>query len=300
MAILASHIGGLYYQAEATVGGGFTAIQNQIPSDSVTSVTITPAMNPKRLINIASPTAVDTIQGAHDYTLNLEYALQDVSAVHTLALSLETQAITRTAGDLQSLCFDLMTATGVSYIILKGGKINTATYTFAVGQPIMCALEIWATNLTTAAALPLGTAAVAVATSFSTFNGASLLRTGKWANGVKGCTLTINNNLERIPKIKPTTAQGGDYAVIMPGIQEYALTADIIADAGGKTDIDDILSDPETTIAVSSKVGDALGYKWTLTKPWFNSEPVVYTADMTTLIISGNMGAESIALAATA
>jgi hypothetical protein len=256
-------------------------------------------MNPSRLPTISQPTAIDTVAGQHDYTVNLEYALQDISTEHTRLLSLENWAITRTAGDLQTVCLDLMTKTGVAYFILKGGKINTATYTFAMNQPTQVALEIWFTNLTTAASLPTGTAAVAMSSSFSTFNGSTITRSGKWAAGVKGATLTINNNLERIPMVKATTAQGGDYTVIMSGIQEYSLTADIIADAGGKSDIDDILSDPETTIAVASKVG-AGGYLWTLTKPWFNSEPVVYTADMTTMILSANMGAESCAFAASA
>ena len=298
MAIVGTHIGQFFYQAEASYGGGFAAGAQHLPSDSVTSATMTPAMNPVRLRNINNNTAVDTTQGAHDYTVNLEYFLQDISGTHTLALSLEYWAITRAAGDLQSLCGALMTkpATGV-YFVLTGGKINTATYTFTVGQPIKVAMEIWFSNLTTATAAPTGTAPSALATVFDTFNGATVTRSGKWAAGIKSGTLTINNNLERIPKLKGATAQGGDYAIIMPGIQEYKFTGEIIADAGGKSDIDDILSDPETSIVIASRVGDANGYKWTLTKPNFNSEPVVYTADMTTLIINADIGAETIALA---
>jgi hypothetical protein len=117
-------------------------------------------------------------------------------------------------------------------------------------------------------------------------------------SGIKGATITINNNLERIPRINTGTAQGGDYAIILPGVQEVGLTADIVADAGGKLDMDDIIGDVEVPVVLASGSLTGVSQKWTLTNPHFNSQPVVYQADMTTLIISANMGAESIAYAA--
>jgi len=299
MAIQAAHVGSYFYEIEASYGAGFAAGQQEIPSDAVTSVTLTPAMNIKRLPTINDYDFQDTVAGAHDYTVNLEYALQGLKAAtqHTATLCLEYLAVNRTAGELASICSALKTG-AAQWLVLKGGKINTMTITYAVGTPVTVAVEIWSNNLTTAATAPTGTAASAIATPFEIFNGSLFTRTGKWVAGIKGATLTINNKLERIPRINTGTAQGGDYSLIMSGIQETTLTADIIADAAGKADIDDILTDPETTTILQSGSSSGVSMKWTLTKPTFNSEPVVYTADMTTLIISANMGAESLAFAA--
>jgi len=301
MAILGAHVGSFYYQAEASYGVGLpVAGQQEIPSDATTSVTMTPSMNLKRLTTINDYDAQDTIQGGHDYTVNVEYNLQGLKAAtqHLAATCLEYYGTYRTAGDLLSIAGVLKTG-AATWFYLKGGKINSLTYTFAVGQPVTVAAEIWFNNLTSVATLPTGgTPAAAIATAFETYNGSIFTRTGRWLGGIKGATLTINNNLERIPRINTGTAQGGDYAIILPGVQEIGFTADIIADTGGKADIDEILTDPETTIVLASGASAGVSQKWTLTKPDFNSEPVVYQADMTTLIISANMGAESVAFAA--
>lgn len=298
MAILATHIGSYFYMVEASYGAGFAAGQQDIPSDSVTSATMTPAMNVKRLPTINDYDYQDTTIGAHDYTVNVEYAFQQIKAAtqHTATTCLEYLAINRTAGDIASLASCLKTGTA-SWLVLKGGKINTQNINFAIGEPVTVATEIWQNNLSTSATTPTGTVASAIAEAFDTFNGSLFTRTGKWVAGIKSATLTINNNLERIPKINTGTAQGGDYGYIMPGLQDIGLTVDIIVDTGGKADIDDILTDPETTIILQTGTTAGKSAKWTLTKPTFNTEPVVYTADMTTLIISANMGCESLAFA---
>jgi hypothetical protein len=301
MAILGTHVGSFYYQAEASYGVGLPATgQQEIPSDSVTSCTITPSMNTQRLPTINDYDMQDTIQGAHDYTVNLEYNLQGLKAAtqHLVATCLEYYSTYRTAGDLLSIAGVLKTSAAV-WLYLKGGKVNTETITFAMSQPVTIASELWFNNLTTSATLPTGgTPAGAILTAFETYNGSIFTRSGKWLAGLKGATLTINNNLERIPKINTSTAQGGDYAIIMPGVQEIQLTADVIADAGGKLDVDDLLADPQTQIILASGASAGVSMKWALTNPTYNSQPVVYNADMTTLIISANMGAESVAFAA--
>lgn len=298
MAIYATHIGSYFYMVESSYGAGFAAGQQEIPSDSVTSATMTPSMNVKRLPTINDYDYQDTTIGAHDYTVNVEYAFQQIKAAtsHLATTCLEYLTVNRTAGDIASIASCLKTGPA-SWLVLKGGKINTQTITFAVGEPVAVATELWSNNLTTSATTPTGTVAPAIAEAFDTFNGSLFTRTGKWVAGIKGATLTINNNLERIPRINTGTAQGGDYSYIMPGIQETTITADIIADTGGKADIDDILTDPETTIILQTGTTAGKSCKWTLTKPTFNSEPVVYTADLTTLIISASMGSESLAFA---
>jgi len=296
--ISATHIGSFFYELETSYSGGFTAIQQHIPSAAVTSSPITPAMNPRHLPTINDYDYQGTILGAHDYTVNVEHFLQNTDATHTLAVSLENLAVARTLGDMTSICACLKT-NATTFFVLKGGKINTQTITFAVGQPITVATEIWFNNLTTAGTVPTGTTPAAMTGNFDSFNGAMFTRAAKWIAGIKGATVTINNHLERIPRINTGAAQAGDYSLIMPGIQETTMTADIIADLGGITDINDILTDPHTSTILQSRTGDALGYKWTLTNPYLNSEPVPYSADMTTMIISASLGAESVALAAT-
>ena len=299
MAIQAAHIGSYYYQVESAYSAGFAAGQQEIPSDAVTSASMTPSTNPQRLPTINDYDYQDTTFGARDYTINVEYPFQGLKAAtqHTSVLCLEYLALNRTAGDIASIASCLKTGAS-SFLVLKGGKINTQGITFAVGEPVTVATEIWANNLTTSATTPTGTAPGEIATKFEQFNGSLFTRAGKWVAGIKSATLNINNNLERIPRINTGTAQGGDYSLIMPGLQDIGLTVDIIADSAGKTDIDDLLTDPETTIILQTGIATGVSVKWTLTKPTFNSEPVVYTADMTTLIISANMGCESIAFAA--
>lgn len=299
MAIQATHIGGFYYQAEASYGAGLPASgQQEIPSDSIESVNFTPAMNIQRLPTINDYDYQDTTYGARDYTITVAHPFQQLKAAtqHLQTTCLEYYAVTRTAGDLQSIACVLKTG-AASWLVFKGAKINSQSLAFSVGEQVNETTELWANNLTTSATLPTGgTPAAAIASTFDTFNGALISRSGKWLAGIKSATLTINNNLERIPRISTTGTQGGDYAYIMPGLQETKLTADIIADGAGKTDIDDLLADPETTIVIQTGITPNYSLKWTLTHPSFNALPVVYTADMKTLILSADMGAENIAL----
>jgi len=297
MAIQATHIGGYYYEVEVAYGGGFTAIQQQTPADVIENVNFTPAMNIQRLATINDYDYQDTTFGAHDYSITCAHPFQQlgVGAMHTQLLCLEYLAVNRTAGDLASIASCLKTGAS-SYLIFKGGKINTQNIAFSVGEQVNVTTEIWACNLTTSASTPTGTAPAAIGTTFDTFNGALISKSGKWVAGIKAATLTINNHLERIPRIATAGAQGGDYAYIMPGIQETTLTADIIADSAGKTDIDDLLAGEETSVILQTGTTVNYSLKWTLTKPTYNSIPVVYSADMTTLILSADMGAESLAL----
>jgi len=297
MAIQATHIGGYYYQVEASYGAGFATGQQQIPADVVESMNFTPAMNIQRLATINDYDYQDTTFGARDYTITCAHPYQQLgaAAMHTQVLSLEYLAVNRTAGDMASIASCLKTGAS-SYLIFKGGKINTQNIAFSVGEQVNVTTEIWASNLTTSASVPAGTAPSVIGTAFDTFNAALVAKSGKWVAGIKACTLTINNNLERIPRIATAGAQGGDYAYIMPGIQETKLTADIIADGAGKSDIDDLLAGEETNIVIQSGTTPNLSTKWTLTKPTYNGIPVVYSADMTTLILSADIGAESLAI----
>ena len=296
MAIQAAHIGSFFYEVEATYGAGFAVGQQEIPSDSVTSVGFTPSMNIKRLPTINDYDYQGTCAGAHDYTVNLEHNFQELKAAtqHIATTCLEYLAVNRTAGDLGSICAALKTG-AAAWTVLKGGKINTQTITFAIGAPITVSTELWFNNLTEVGTVPTGTTPGAIGTAFDTFNGSMFTRAAKWIAGIKSATLTSNNNLERIPRINTTTAQGGDYSLIMPGIQDVNLKVDIIADSAGLNDITDLITDPLTTTILQTGATAAICLKWTLTKPSFNSQPLVYSADMTTLIISADMGAETFA-----
>ena len=177
--------------------------------------------------------------------------------------------------------------------------MGTSNWDFAIDETITVTAELWATkgstntDATNFANYSDLTASPAVGNTFEVYGGGAITKSGKWANGIKSGTLNINNNLERVPKVGSQ-----DVAAIYPQNEDVGCTCAILTDAGGKTDVDDLLTPDETDIVFSSGTTASQSLKWTLTNPSYNRQPLVYRVDMSHMVIDADIGAEAIALAA--
>ncbi|RLI52662.1 MAG: hypothetical protein DRP09_17455 [Candidatus Thorarchaeota archaeon] len=166
---------------------------------------------------------------------------------------------------------------------------------FALNESLIVTVEIWGTEIETATSASTFTnyssltASETIGNAFEVYGGGAITRSGKWSNGIKAGTLTISNNLERVPKIGTQDMIG-----VYPQEIDVGLSCDILTDSGGKTDIDDLLTPDETDIVIQSGTTSNTSYKWTLTNPSYNSEPVVYKVGMSHMVISADIGAEAI------
>jgi len=296
MGITIAHGGDIEYIAETTHGGGLPSSgQLEIPSDSVRNIELAISSNVERHKTVSDYDSVDTSYHSREYTLTIEYALQqcNTSGSHTSTTALENYAVTRTSGDLTSLAF--VYSTNGSYYLLKGGKINSWSMPFALNESLIVTVEIWGTEIETATSASTFTnyssltASETIGNAFEVYGGGAITRSGKWSNGIKAGTLTISNNLERVPKIGTQDMIG-----VYPQEIDVGLSCDILTDSGGKTDIDDLLTPDETDIVIQSGTTSNTSYKWTLTNPSYNSEPVVYKVGMSHMVISADIGAEAI------
>ena len=301
MAITIS-VGDVEYIATTETGGGLPSSgQLEIPSDSILSAELTIDANVKRHFNIASQTATDTTHHNRDYTLNLQYELQQVEAAthHQIATCLEAYAITRASYDLSSLAFVVDYLHGATSLLLKGAKVNTLSYACSINDAILMSAEIWGTGIETGTANADFTnyssldASVAVANQIEIYGGAAITRSGMYAAGVKSGTFTINNNLERIPKVGSQDATG-----IKPGDIEWSFAGEALSDGGSKTDFDDLIAAGETDIVFDTGTTASASQKITLTNPTYNRQSQVLRQGDKHLVLGVDLGAESGAMAA--
>lgn len=301
MSISIGHNGWLKYIAESTPGAGLPASGVlQVPGDGIISAEIVPTMNKEHHYNIDDYDAWDTSYHSREFVLNLSYKLQQVNTTgsHQFAVCLENYAINRTSGDLTSVAFVMKTNAAGHYLI-KGGKCNTSSFENALNSAIIVTEEWWGTTLTPAK-LPTTftnysslTQPVACGGAVEIYGGGAITKSGKWSNGVKSATLTIGNQLERVPKLGSQDMVG-----IYPGTIQIGLKADILSTAGGSTDIADLLTPDEVSIILASGTTASKSHKFTLSKPSYTTAPVTYRADTTHYVTPADITAESLTYAA--
>lgn len=296
MSLTIAHGGDLEYIAEATFDAGFPASGSLlVPSDSITSIELAFVSNVERHKTVSDHVAIDTSYHSREVSLTVEYKLQqrDATGTYDFDKSLEYYGLYRSSHDLSSLCF-LYSTNGTHYRV-KGAKVNSLSFTCNVDESITVSAEIWGTGGTaeTSAATFTNysslTPAAAIGNSFEVYGGSAITKSGKFANGIKSGTFTFNNGLERIPHVGSQ-----DTYWIAPGGLDISMTLDILTDAGGKTDVDDLLSGDETDIVFDTGTTADKSQKFTFTNPSFNRTPVIYRADMTHMVISGDIGAEDV------
>lgn len=298
--VVLAHNGDLEYIAEATYGAGFPATgQLEIPSDSVIDSTLEVRRVLKRHHTISTDAAVDTTFHSKVYVLTVNYAFQQCKAAtqHLINTILPYYATHRTNGDLDSLAINYDT-NGTNYG-LYGAKINNLGMSMSQDEAVTVTTEIWGKELeteTTAATFtnyssltPAGT----ISEDIDIFEGAVVTRAGSWADGIQSFDFTINNNLDRIPKL------GSDEAIgVYPAHTDLTGSVDIITAAGGEVDVDELLDGTETSIIAQTGSTASKSAKFTFTKAAYARTPVPYRVDMSAVLVAADWEAESVTLAA--
>lgn len=305
MAITIAHGGDIEYIKEASFGAGLPASGSlDIPSDAIMNIELSIEQNLERIIPVNDHDAVDTAYHSRQYTLTIEYLCQlvDAAGIHQLTNTLEYGATLRTSHILNSYAFVYKaghSTTDDAFYYLRGGKINSMDVTWNINETIKISVEIWGTSMTDGTAgsdftnYSSLTASAAVGNAFEVYGGGAITRSGAFAAGVKSGTLTINNNLERVPNVGSQ-----DCVHIAEGEQHIGFVGDVVADSGGKPEVDDLLAASETAIVLDTGTTANTSQKFTLNNPSYNRMPIIQRVGDTHMLLSVDIGAETITHAA--
>ena len=236
------------FYAESTYGEGLynptSADTMRRISNVINSITLTNNNNAEVLFSIGDAAGVDTITKQKEYTLRVEYILQETSS---LSESLLKYGITRNSNnDLDSIV--VLITYGDKYYECKGGICNSVEVSGDVGEPVKVTQEFFFNDVSETSTDPLSSLtnlshAPSLTTSYAIYNGASVTRNGSTIGyGTRSFSLTINNNAERVFTVgsdKPST--------IVAGKQNLSGTLDIFINEGGATEWDWVDSPSGTT-----------------------------------------------------
>lgn len=222
------------FYEEQTFGGGLydpaAADTMKRISDTIVSASLTANNNAEVIFSIGDVNGVDTIDKQHEYTLRIEYLLQDAGAADQLI----KYGITRNSdNDLDSLVF--LVQIGDYYYEIKGCKCNSVEITGDVGEIVRVTQEFFCKEVTSPSTTdPLSSLvnlshASAIGTSYAKYSGASITRGGSTIGyGTRSFSATINNNLERVYTVGDTNV-----STIVAGKLEISGNIDVYIEEGG-------------------------------------------------------------------
>jgi len=294
--ITKGHVGDLEYIPETTEGSEPTTGTLQIPSDSVTNVTLTGTNNGSIVYTINDYDGQDTVLGLAEYTLTFDYTLQllNTTGEHVLADTIEYNAMTRTTGQTAPLTFYYTTASGVRYM-LCGAKCQTLSMTSNSGETITVHAEYWSAScaVTNAHYADL-TPATAIANNYEA-NSAVVQRPDGTAiaYGVGSFSFTVSNNCSRVPSINSR-----DPKAIMCGKEETSGSIDILVDNGGTTEFTEMMVGTENTISFETGSTASASEDWEFTNAIFTNFPMSYSADDAYVVVGVSWISEGVTLAA--
>ncbi|MCK5018090.1 MAG: hypothetical protein KAS32_13620 [Candidatus Peribacteraceae bacterium] len=300
MTITPGYSGDIEWVLESAYGTTPSAQQLQIPADAVIRCHLDINREVKRHYGITSHSAVDTTYHTKAYTLSLEYELQllkTTGAQHNVDETLGYHATHRTAGDLDSL--SIYFEAGTEAFLLKGGLVNKYSWDCSQDNAIHVTVEIIGNAVETGANLAAltnytgQTASAAIATAIEIFEGSAITRSGKWAEGIKSGSFSIDNQVERLFK-----AGSSEAVSVKPKFTVSEGATLVYASDGGKTPVDDILSGDEVAIVFASGTTSSESHEFTFGNASYNAVPVVYETGMTGMSVDLKWGAESVAFAA--
>jgi len=305
MAITTGHGGDLEYIAVDTSSpyGLPSSGTLQIPSDSIISVELTGSNGGEILFSTNDYDGIDTVTGLEEYTLTFEYVLQrheDTGSGHTLANSIEYNAVNRSNGQPAKLCF--VYETNGDAFEIRGAVCNSFSISGRAGEKIICRAEYYATDVVPADSTSgltnydSLTASDTIGNTYEKFTGVAVSRSGSWAAGVNNFSFEIVNNAERVYTVGSATASD-----IVCGKQEIRGSVDILLNDGGMDDWNEMADATEQNIVFASGNSTASGdvsMKWTFTNALYTNFPLAYKADDAYIVSGVDWIAETVSLAA--
>ena len=295
MALTAKNTGmNVTFIAESIRGAAPGSGQEYRVSDAIENVNLVGRNQGEVAYSVYDYDGQGTFFGADEYVLSFDYYLQRFGTSHPTANSIEYYANHRTSGNLKPLTFFVNTDSTSTYA-LSGGIINTWSMT-PEDKRIKCSCEIlFESCVTTGINRHLYTAASACGTTFETFQGALITRSGSFEAGVSGFTVNINNNADRIPKIGTSTA------TVYESLENLSGTVDILLNDGGINDWGEMTDHTKQSIVFASGTSTTTtdqSMKWTFANASFSEVPIPFTTD-TRVVISGiTWNAETLSFAA--
>lgn len=276
---------------EASYGNGITATDTtKTISDVIHDVRITPSNSAEPVFSISDVAAVDTIYTNEEYTVRVEYELQDAS---TAANSLLKYGITRNASnDLDSVAFCVQI--GDKYYEFTGGICNTIEIRGEVGRPIIVTQEFFCNDCETpASSFPGAYHATAFNSSIAVYGGATITKGGAAIGyGTRSFALTINNNAERIFKEGSATA-----SKIVAGKLDISGTIDVFIEADADTQWGWITGKTEGNIVIDPGLTGYPATGITLTNAVFDTSDFPLNNTDAVLVSGMSFKAEDVSIA---
>lgn len=139
------------YLQENSYGGGLynpsSVTYLEKPSDVIKNILLTADENPEVLFSISDVDGVTTIGKQKEYTLKIDYLLQQGNTALSEAINRNTD------NDLNSYVFII--TYGGKYYTIKGCKANTIEVRGEVGEPIIVSTEYIAKEVVVSSTDPL-------------------------------------------------------------------------------------------------------------------------------------------------
>ena len=223
----------------------------QTPGDAIDNYTLTGTNNGEIVYTMSSFEGQDFVPGLEEYTMTFDYYVQRLNnEKHPLDLSLPYFATTRDTNtkDLTPLTFYLTTQGGTGdesgcTWTLTGGVINSYGISGNAGERVKASVEVVFSGCTTVTGLySTHSSSSAWDTTYETFQGAGITRSGSFEEGVNNWNFTVNNNAGRFPKI------GSSTPTVYEGHENVEGSVDILLVNGGKSDWNEMVSATQQSI----------------------------------------------------
>jgi len=272
----------LEFIPETTRGTPVSSGSLRRPSDAITNVNLTGMNNGQVIFNINDFDGQGFVYGLKEYKLSFEYDLQrsESTGEYAVANTIHGIAATRTAGLGTPLTFYLHTQSNAT-LECRGCIIDTWKLDTSPNNRLHCTVDISVTSARYAAGnYDSLTSSIAIGTAFETFQGAIISRSGGFDEGVGAFSVTIKNNTKGLPNIGKQT-----YKNFYDSIQNIDGTADIILNAGGKTDWEEMAgangngAPTEQSITFSSgnsTTANNKSVKWTFGTAAYTNLPITF------------------------
>lgn len=276
---------------ESYYGSGITLTDTtKTVSDIIHDIRITPNNSAEPVFSVSDVAAADTIYTNEEYTVRIEYELQDTS---TAANSLLKYGITRNASnDLDSVAFSVQI--GDKYYEFQGGICNTVEVRGEVGRPIIVTQEFFCNDcVDPSTSFPGDTHASAFNSTIAVYGGATITKGGSAIGyGTRSFALTINNNAERVFKEgSPTASQ------IVAGKLDISGTIDVFIEEDADTQWGWITGKTESNIVIDPGLTNYPATGITLTNAVFDTTDFPLNNSDATLVSGMRFKAEDVSIA---
>lgn len=247
MAVGRNFDGSIEYVVESSYGAGAgTNPTMKAVSDFIKNVTIGVADEHDILRTISSQNVVDYFKKPRDYTLHIEYIVQNKDFLEDI--------LTRSSGEINSLFFDIgvnKSQTTPSYFRCAGCKAKKVKIEGKNGETWTVTADFSVKEITTSTSpinVGTGSHASPIGTSALTFNVAGSISYGgsEVAYITDSISIDIDNGLQDLWDVGSLTKKS-----CVAGALSITGTCDITLDDGGKTLFDNIINGTTNSLIVN-------------------------------------------------